>query len=135
VAASVVGEASMLIEGRAVDHLWAQGQPIPGWAWLNALAHRPVGEVGDLLAVACDRPDDQWADAVVDIALALSEASEVEATDIQSDLFVPAELDALAEQNRLDGPDQLVRRVRLRLISDRRRRPPKSQESPDRSDK
>jgi hypothetical protein len=70
--ATVVGEAYAILEGRVLDKLWAAGVPIPAWAWLNALAHRPIGEIGDLIGVACDQPGDRWADTVVGIAVELS---------------------------------------------------------------
>jgi hypothetical protein len=130
VQAAVVAEARAVIEGRVVDKLWAQGRPIPRWAWLNALAHRPAGEVGDLIGVACDQPGDGWADALVDIALDLSQTSETEAAKIQAELFVPAELTALAEKTPPDDPSQLVRAVRRRLANDGHWRPPHTQDSP-----
>jgi hypothetical protein len=110
-------EARLLLDGRVVDRLWAQGQPIPGWAWLNALAHRPAGEIGDLLGVACDQPGDCWADAVVDIALLVSQTAPAEAAHIQAEVFVAFELEARADRTGADGPDQLARAVRRHLAN------------------
>jgi hypothetical protein len=98
-----VEEARAIIEGRVVDQLWAQGRPIPAWAWLNALAHRPADEVGDLIGVACDQPEDGWADALVDIALDLGQMAAAQAAGIQTELFVPAELETLAGRDPAQG--------------------------------
>lgn len=116
--ATVVGEAEVVLEGRVVDELWAAGVPIPAWAWLNALAHRPMSEIGDLIGVACDQPGDRWADALVDIALDLGRTGFAEAAVIQADLLLPAELELLAGREQPDGPGQLARAVRRRLASD-----------------
>jgi hypothetical protein len=124
--AVMAAEACAVVEGRVVDQLWAQGRPIPGWAWLNALAHRPVGEIGDLVGLACDQPEVAWADAVVDIALALNRITEVEAAQIQAELFLPAELREHVEGFPLEGPDQLVRMVRRRLARGSGRPRPKT---------
>jgi hypothetical protein len=99
----------------------AQNRPIPAWAWLNALAHRPADEIGDLIGVACEQPEDRWADALVDIALDLAHLAAGQAASIQTDLFVPAELEALAGRHPPDGPGHLVRAVRRRQAIDRRR--------------
>jgi hypothetical protein len=129
--AAVVDEARAIIDGRVVDQLWAQGRPVPAWAWLNALAHRPADEVGDLIGVACDQPADHWADALVDIALDLGQIPAAQAARIQTDLFVPAELEALAGRDPPEGPTQLVRAVRRRRASDRRRPDPNPPNHPD----
>jgi hypothetical protein len=104
--AEIVSEAGAIVEGRVVDQLWAHGQPIPTWAWLNALAHRPVGGIGDPVGVACHQPYVRWAEALVDIALDLAQITPVEATGVQAALFAPAELDALAARSPRDGPEQ-----------------------------
>ena len=107
------------MEGRVLAGMRADGQPIPAWVWLNALAHRPVDEVGNLVGAACDQPDDIWAAAVVDMALDIGRIGQVEATRIQADLLVPAELEALAGPYPPDGPGRLVRAVRGRLVASR----------------
>jgi hypothetical protein len=127
----IVDEACAVLEGRVVDQLWAKGSPIPAWAWLNALAHRPAGEIGDLVGVACDQPGDRWADAVVDIALDLSQVAATEAAKLQSQLFAPVELEALAGRSVPDSPSQLVRALRRRLISDAHRRTLNLRDHPD----
>jgi hypothetical protein len=116
--ATVVAEADAILEGRVVDRLWAAGAPIPAWAWLNARSHRPIGEIGDLIGVACDQPGDRWADTVVDIAVGLSGTGPAQAARIQADLFVAAELELLAGRGFPDGPGQIARAVRRRLASD-----------------
>ena len=131
--AIVIGEARAILQGRVVDQLWAAGDAIPPWAWLNALAHRPIDEIGDLVGVACDQPGDRWADAVVDIALDLGQATPAAAAQIQAELFVPAHLEALAGRIAPDGPGQLVRAVRRRLASDSHRPPPNLRKQPDES--
>jgi hypothetical protein len=115
--ADIVAEAVALVEGRVLDRMWSDGQPIPAWVWMNALAHRPTGEVGDLIGVAYDQPGDPWADAVVDIALYLTEIIDAEAARIQAELFAPAELEVLSGRSPPDCPGRLVRAVRRRLVT------------------
>ncbi len=131
--AGVSVEARALVEGRVVDRLWTGDQPVPGWMWLNALAHRPVGELGDLVGLACDRPGDGWVDAVIEIALYFTRTPGAETAQIQAELFVPAELEALAGRSPTDGPGQLVRAVRRRLVSDSGRPVPNRTEFRDQS--
>lgn len=97
-----------------------QGRPIPAWAWLNALAHRPAHEVGDLIGAVCDQAADRWARALVDIAVDLGQIAAAQAAAIRTDLFVPAELEALAGRDSPDDPGQLVRAVRRRARDDPR---------------
>lgn len=113
----VVAQACAVVEGRALEQRWGDGQPIPAWVWLNALAHRPLGDLGDLVGMACDQPDDAWAGAVIDVALYLSQTDEVDAARIQAELLVPAELDALAGQCPPDSPGRLARAVRRLLVA------------------
>jgi hypothetical protein len=128
---TIAEEARAVLEGRVVDQLWAKGRSIPAWAWLNALAHRPASEIGDLIAVACDRPGDPWADAVVDIALDLSQLGATEAAKIQSQLLASAELETPPGISDPDSPSQLVRAVRRRLVSDTHRQPHNPRHHPD----
>ena len=51
------------------------------------------------------------------MALDLSRIGEAEAARIQAELFLPAELEALAVPSPPDGPGQLVRDVRRRLVA------------------
>lgn len=128
----IVAAAIALVDGRVLDRIWSDGQPIPAWVWMNALAHRPAGEVGDLIGMACDHPGDPWADAVVDIALYLSDTTDAEAARIQAELFLPAELAVLSTRSPPDGPGPLVRAVRRRLVSSTHHLAP--DQHPDRPD-
>ena len=132
--AAVCVEARALVEGRVVDDLWTEDQPIPAWVWLNALAHRPVAELGELVGVACDRSGGRWPDAVIDIAWYFSRIPGDRTAQIQAEVFVPAELEALAGRSPPDGPGRLVRAVRRRLISDSHRAGPNRTERCDRSE-
>jgi hypothetical protein len=81
---------------------------------LNPLAHGPVSEIGDLIGVACDRPDDRWADSLVDITLDFTQMTG-EAARIKAERFVPAQLDATRGTEPPAAPDQLVRAFRRHL--------------------
>jgi len=53
--AAAVSEACAIIEGRVLDQLRGKGHPVPPWAWLNALAHRPPDQLRNLTGVGCDQ--------------------------------------------------------------------------------
>ncbi|MGH9060319.1 MAG: hypothetical protein ACRDZY_12515, partial [Acidimicrobiales bacterium] len=38
---ATVAEACAVVQGRAAETYQAVNHPVPRWAWLNALAHRP----------------------------------------------------------------------------------------------
>lgn len=121
---AVLGEARAVIEGRVIDALWAEERPIPPWAWLNALAHRPAAELADLVGLACNEPSDRWAGALIDIAADLRHATEAAAEGVRAELLVPAELEALVACPGPDAAGRLVRGVRRRLTGPGHRPPP-----------
>lgn len=116
----LVDEASALLEGRAADLYIERDMPVPYWAWLNALARRPIGEVEQM---AIDLPGEPWSDATIEIAALLTRCGRAEASLIKRELFLPAELRALSQQEGC--PEALARAVRRRLSSRnlRRQRP------------
>ncbi|HEY3810078.1 MAG TPA: hypothetical protein VGL49_01495 [Acidimicrobiales bacterium] len=93
-AAAVVAEATAVVEGRAADLYRAQRRPVPPWAWLNAVAHRPPERPGTAASPA-DTSDDAWATAAAGIAACLLDAGPERAARVQTTLLVTLELEAL----------------------------------------
>lgn len=116
VEAAVLDEAWAVVAGRAAADVYVvRGRPVPGWAWLNVLAHGSPSQLADLtrLAPPYQRlpPVGSWARAVRDIAAQLVRIDETELAAIQAALFVPAELELLAGRSLPGGPSQLDRAV------------------------
>lgn len=113
---SVVVEAQSVLRGRSADLYASTGQPIPYWAWLNALAHR---EPQAYRAIATAYPWEEWTFATLMIAAQLDQVSADDARAIQAEVFVPAELHALEHPE--DSPEAVLRCVR-RHVAQRCRR-------------
>ena len=121
---SVVIEASAVVHGTMAGFYAVGGRPVPGWAWLNAVAHRLPSQLADLVAAAGgDRPAGSWAEVSMKIAADLSRVDETEAAAIQAALLIPAELAVLAGTALPGGPTQLLRAVQRRLSTDGARPP------------
>ncbi|MGH8979896.1 MAG: hypothetical protein ACRDWE_02590 [Acidimicrobiales bacterium] len=115
VAAAVLAEAGALLEGRAADVYAGHGVPIPGWTWLNALAHRPPEAI---LAMGIDCPGEVWSEAATKIAVELRRVGPADAAAIQTTVLLQAELDALRHVH--GTPEAVVRAVRRHLETSRR---------------
>lgn len=113
---AVHAEARAVLDGRAADAYAKNGEPVPYWAWLNALAHRPPS---DIQALAIEFQGEEWFGATVEIAAELSRVGPGEAPPVQSVVFLPAELEALA--CREPSPDAIVRAVRREIATSHRR--------------
>lgn len=100
-APGVVAEASALLRGRAAGAYACQGRPVPYWAWLNALAHRPPSA---FRAVATAYPSKTFTGATIAIADELDNVTHDQALTIQAEVLAPAELEALAHGGGSPGP-------------------------------
>lgn len=116
--AQVVAEAAAVVEGRSALRLAASGRPVPGWAWLNTLAHQPPHELAGLVdtAVSKGRATRAWAAAATDIAATLGRLDAVDGAAIQANLLVPLELTVLAGYP-LPDPARLAGAVRHRAAA------------------
>jgi hypothetical protein len=103
--AAVVAEAEYLLNGSAGEQFAAAGDPVPGWAWLNALAHRSCERLGQLAQMPADGP---WGPPVAVIARWLVEMSPPVRHRVQSKLFVSLELGALADLNWLPDLERIA---------------------------
>ena len=87
---------------------------MPEWAWINALAHRPAGELPELVGRVMAGPLDRRATAIADLAVMLSDTEAAHARQLQRLLFVSAELELLAGRQLPGGTGQLVLALRRR---------------------
>jgi hypothetical protein len=112
---AAVAEAAALLEGRAADAYESRRLPIPYWAWVNALAHRPPSAFRSLAtAYSLGR----WTQATIEIADELDRVAPAQALAIQASVLQPAELDAHSQG--ADRADVLVRVVRRHVAQARR---------------
>lgn len=98
-ASGVLNEASAMVEGDYLEFLLAARQPIPGWAWLNPLAHRSVPRVVQMARTAAAGLDPEgWSGALSSLAAEMVRmGGTVEGVErIQRDALVPFELELLA---------------------------------------
>lgn len=111
---SMLDEAQALVEGRAVDRLCAAGIPVPAWAWLNALAHRPATGIDEVVALAVALEADH---PIRSLACAMSQLRNArdEIIEFQRGVLVTAELHALSEGSTTDQVDAALRVVRRHL--------------------
>lgn len=111
--AAVLDEAWAVVAGRAAADVYiVRGRPVPGWAWLNVLAHGSPSQLADLAAPYRRKPPaGSWARGARDIAAQLVRIDETEIAAIQAALFVPAEIELLAGRGLPGGPSQLDRAV------------------------
>jgi hypothetical protein len=111
----VGAEARALLDGTAGLGLLVPGVPLPSWAWLNALAHRPPERLYEVLEMAVGPGDDRWATAVTAIAERLGALDPRRATEIQAALLVPWELEALTRDRRFVDPEVVIADFEQRL--------------------
>jgi hypothetical protein len=106
----VAEEAEAYLAGRYVDHLVADGQPVPPWAVLNRLAHADHDQLTRLVAgeeagrPAAPRRQTAWAEAERFLAahlLATGGATPEGLARLQRDALVPLEL-ALIQRGRTE---------------------------------
>lgn len=120
----VADECEAFLAGRYPHHLFASGETIPPWAWLNPLAH---GRASGLLAIARNRPGPgepitTWSGAIGRLAfeiLELTGQDPIALRRLQLELIVPLELRLAAGADEPDaptGPEELLDRVLELLI-------------------
>jgi hypothetical protein len=114
-ASGILNEASALIEGDYLEYLLASRQPIPGWAWLNPLAHRSVPRVVQMARTATAGIDPEgWSGALCSLAADVVHIGQtVEGVErLQREALMPFELELLAGQWRWpSSPSELVTMV------------------------
>ena len=94
---ALVEECEAFLAGGYVERCEARQNPVPGWAWMNVLAH---GTEADLRAAALDRPhDDAGHQARAFVAgelIDLIDAGCLDLETFQCEVLVPLELDVIA---------------------------------------
>jgi hypothetical protein len=105
---SVVAEAQALLDGTAGERLLVPGLRLPAWAWVNALAHRPPGQLHAAVDMAVGPADDRWEVAASHIADRLASMSPLRAAELQERVLLPWELDMLTPGGAALDPDDLV---------------------------
>ncbi len=113
-------ECQTFLDGTYLLYLAANDKPVPGWVWINRLAH---AEPYDIEALA-DGTDSsmkalpgraQWHGAVSFLAtelLGVASAAHATVEQIQREVLVPLELQLAGEnRRRWLGPDYVVSRA------------------------
>ncbi len=120
-----------VLHGRYVEHLQRCHQPVPGWAWLNRLAHGTREELGGLAGAdhvhTGSTPAPAWRAAQSFLAtVVLDRAAEGAGglTELQCRVLVPLELALITSPGAASTPPQLVNRV-LAILEDHRSRNPR----------
>ena len=119
----VAADADAFLAGRLLERAHDIGEPweIPGWYWLNAVAHGTPERLGEIAAeprAAPDSPDVRMTYPMVrrllahDVLLA-GGGSRTQLEQIQRELLVPLELD-IAGEGRIT-PRALLWRARATL--------------------
>ncbi|MFI5040255.1 MAG: hypothetical protein ACHQNA_00145 [Acidimicrobiales bacterium] len=115
---AVVAEAQALLAGRAADRHSAAADPVPGWAWVNCLAHAGMEDLNGLVDGARIAQPSGWAGAMSFLAhelIATGRTSEGVA-ELQRAALIPLELDLLSPGTPTPStPGRLVAVVQARL--------------------
>jgi hypothetical protein len=124
----LVRECELFLAGRYAEHLRAVEKPLPGWVWLNPLAHGSGDELIRLRDKAGERKArSDWTTAVGFLAgeiLAFVDDDPDDLRVVQQEALVPLELHLASNWFSPVTPTQLVRRVSAELDRcDRRHRP------------
>jgi hypothetical protein len=124
----LVDATEAYLAGRYASYLRRNGMAVPGWAWLNTLAHAPVEELARLAAPpeprerlerALESPFERSGRILAAELLGLVGDDRGRLIDLQSRALIPLELDLITASfaHALD-PDQLVDSFREALGSD-----------------
>lgn len=99
---SLVEECEAYVQGHFLDLLKSGGQPLPGWVWINPLAH---GTIADIRTLA-DHHEPGPSRLVARVAnemLRRIESGEATLPNLQWRTLIPLEIQ-LARQSTRDGP-------------------------------
>lgn len=115
---SVGEECEEFLAGHLTEYLTVVGRPIPGWAWLNRVAHVRRDELILLASGGFPTDPPAWRRALACLARAVLDQGEVDGglDEIQRRLLIPLELQLIGEPggNTL-SPSQLIDRVLTEL--------------------
>ncbi len=109
----VIGAATDILHGTVLDRYVLSGQEVPPWAVLNALAHRPLGRVGEVVKLLTGGNGTDWAPTAAVVARALRSARPEKAAEIRQ-MLLSTELEALAS-GPAPGHRALMREVRRQV--------------------
>jgi hypothetical protein len=125
--AELAAETEAFFSGGYIKKLQSVGDPLPGWAWLNCLAHGELVDVQSLQTVAVAENDGQdggevsWESAQRVLAselLDLTDNDPVLLSRLQRRVLVPLELQMMrTEADRGLGAFELVQSSRAALRS------------------
>lgn len=125
--AELAAETEAFFSGGYIKKLQSAGDPLPGWAWLNCVAHGELGDVQSLQTVAVAENDRQdggevsWESAQRLLAselLDLTDNDPVLLSRLQRRVLVPLELQMMrTEADRGLGAFELVQSFRAALRS------------------
>jgi hypothetical protein len=113
---TLITECEAFLSGRLADHYVAHNQAVPGWAWLNVLAHGSEEQVSSLVDAdhAWLPSERSWRQAVTYLAAevrAVVETTSSSLDELQRAVLVPLEFGLTAENRNPLNPGQVVRTV------------------------
>jgi hypothetical protein len=111
----VGAECEAFLAGRYLEVAVRRDGPIPGWVWLNRLAHTSVTELVELSELDHDLGN-SWGHVLAALAgdvLAYCRFAGVDVLSLQRDVLVPLELQVMNfNASTVLAPQQLVQLVR-----------------------
>ena len=109
-------ECEAFLAGEWVDHLEAEGLPVPSWAWLNRVAHAPEADLRAMtrLPAWSHTEMDEWSRLRACVAATvLDRAKQMSTTpaEMQRLVLVPIELRVCGDDRlqQLGNPELLIR--------------------------
>ena len=113
--AGVGEECDAFLAGEWAEHLAANGEPVPAWAWLNHVAHGPLEELRALTQTpawghASMKEWDRLQACVADTLFRRARQVSTDVPTLQRQVLVPLELMLLGDERvrRLGNPELLV---------------------------
>jgi hypothetical protein len=117
----LVQECEAFVTGSYYEVLLQQHQPIPPWAWVNALAHGARCEVERIAGLPPARPDSMaFLSYMACEVLLHASADDATLRHVQESTLIPLEMDLLREPAPCDQRS-LAKRVRDDLCTSARR--------------
>ena len=102
-AAELVAECEAFLTGRYPEHLADRGQPVPGWAWTNPLAHASEDRLRTMIATrgAASGSAGGWPQACSYVAGELLDLAEQRGPlpELQAGVLVPLELELISRSD------------------------------------
>jgi hypothetical protein len=99
----LAADCEAFLAGRYLEYLTRRGQPIPGWAWTNPLAHAPEEQLRSMISTRGQSmgPPSRWRHACCYVAGQLLDLAERRGplAALQATALVPLELELISRRD------------------------------------